>query len=157
MRSIAPVEIFYVPGNHDEMLSYCATVTVGAYYTKVKGVTVDTSPAPRKYVRYGRCLIGYSHGKEENKRIFGLMQIEQPEAWGESKFREFHLGDLHMEDVSEASGVIVRRIPTITGTDSWHGKKGFIGAVRKAQAFIWDPTRGKILTIDSTVEDQADA
>jgi len=152
LRAIAPVECMYVAGNHDKMLSYCATVTLQAYYRNVEGVNVDISPTPRKYVRYGRCLIGYSHGKEEGKRIQFLMQVEQPEAWGASEFREWHLGDLHHEQAVENGGVIIRRISAITATDAWHAEKGFVGAIHKAQAFVWDRECGKLLTIDSVMK-----
>ena len=80
------------------------------------------------------------------------MQIEQPQAWGETIFREWHLGHLHSEHAKEVGGIIIRRISSITGTDAWHKEKGFIGAVRKAQAFVWDKELGKRLTIDSHVK-----
>jgi len=151
LRAIAPVEVVYVPGNHDRMLSYCATVTADAYYNGTKSVTVDLSPKPRKYIHYGVNLIGMSHGEDEKKRIEHLMQTEQPKAWGETIFREWHLGHLHSESAKEIGGVIIRRVSAITATDAWHSEKGFVSAVRKAQAFVWDKEKGKQLTIDSNV------
>lgn len=151
-RAIAPVQCMYVPGNHDELLSFCASVTVEKYYYGCASVTVDTSASQRKYVRYGNSLIGYSHGREEGKRIDGLMQIESPDDWGATLYREWHLGDLHHESVRESGGIIFRRVSTITAADAWHASKGYKGAVRKAQAFLWDVERGKVLTIDSVVE-----
>ena len=150
LRKLAPVHVIYVPGNHDEMLSFFATLHVDAYFRDIKSVTVDTSPAPRKYHRYGQNLIGFSHGKE-GKRIDGLMQIEAAQDWGETKFREFHLGDLHHESVREDGGIIFRRISAITATDAWHTEKGFKGAVRKAQAFVWDKEHGLVTIINSSV------
>jgi hypothetical protein len=97
-------------------------------------------------------LIGYSHGKEEGKRIQFLMQVEQPEAWGASDYREWHLGDLHHEEAMELGGMVIRRISAITKTDAWHAEKGFVGAIHKAQAFVWDKERGKLLTIDSVIK-----
>ena len=129
LRRLAPVDIFYVPGNHDKMLSYCAVYTLAHAYAKTDGVTVDLSPQPRKYRSFGRSMVGFSHGKE-GKRIEQVMQVEQPKMWGRTNFREFHLGDLHHERVWESGGIIFRRIPTITSTDAWHNDKGFIGAIR---------------------------
>ena len=151
LRSIAPVDCMYVAGNHDKMLSYCATITLDAYYRNLKGVSVNTMPTPRKYIEYGKCLIGYSHGKEEGKRIETVMQVEQPEAWGKSEFREWHLGDLHHEEARESGGIITRRLSAITATDAWHAEKAFVGAVQKAQAFVWDKERGLQLVINSVV------
>lgn len=149
LRAIAPVECMYVAGNHDKMLSYCATVTLNAYYKSIDSVTVDSSPTARKYIHYGKCLIGYSHGVEEGKRIQQLMQIEQPSAWANSLYREWHLGHLHKELVNEEGGIIIRRLSAITGTDAWHNEKGFIGAIQKTQAFIWDKNLGNMLIINS--------
>ena len=150
LRRLAPVHVIYVPGNHDEMLSFFATLHIDAYFRDTDSVTVDTSPAPRKYHRYGQNLIGFSHGKE-GKRIDKLMQVEAAQDWGETRFREFHLGDLHHESVREDGGIIFRRISTITATDAWHAEQGYKGAVRKAQAFVWDKEHGLVTIINSSV------
>ena len=143
LRRLAPVDIFYVPGNHDQVLSYCATQTIKYAFQDTDGVTVDTLPAPRKYRRFGKNLIGFSHGKE-GKRIESIMQTEVPEMWGKTSVREFHLGDLHHERTWESGGIVFRRIPTISSTDGWHTEKGFKGAVKRAQAFEWDKEAGLI-------------
>ncbi len=149
LRQVAPVEIMYVPGNHDKTLSYCAVYTLHAYFQKCADVTVDLNPAARKYVRYGVNLIGFSHGKE-GKRIFHLMQQERAQDWGETLYREWHLGDLHHEQAIENGGVKVRRITSVTAADAWHVEKGF-RAMRMAQAFVWDRERGLELVMDSNV------
>ncbi len=149
LRQIAPVEVMYVPGNHDKTLSYCAVYTLHARYEACDAVTVDLSPTQRKYVRYGVNLIGFSHGKE-GKRIQHLMQQERPEDWGETIYREWHLGDLHHEEAMEVGGVKIRRISSVTAADAWHVEKGF-RAVRMAQAFVWDKQKGREMVIDSNV------
>jgi hypothetical protein len=149
LREIAPVEIRYVAGNHDQTLSYCAVYTLHAYYHNSDSVKVDLSPTQRKYIRYGVNLIGYSHGKE-GKRIEHLMQQERPEDWGATTFREWHLGDLHHEEAREVGGVKIRRISSVTATDAWHAEKGY-QSVRMAQAFIWDRDKGRQFVIDSNV------
>ena len=149
LREIAPVEVRYVPGNHDQTLSYCATYTLSAYYRNTKGVLVDVTPTQRKYLRYGVNLIGYSHGKE-GKRIEHLMQQERPKDWGETVYREWHLGDLHHEEAKEIGGLKIRRLASVTATDAWHAEKGY-QSIRMAQAFIWDREQGRQFTIDSNV------
>lgn len=152
LRHIAPVYIFQVPGNHDKMLSYCAVTTLHAFYRNIDGVTVNLSPQPREYIQYGECLIGFAHGADEKQRIKNLMQVEAPEAWGETKFREFHLAHLHSESVEEVGGIIFRIISTMKRTDAWENEMGYKGAIHKSQAFVWDKHKGKILTIDSVQE-----
>lgn len=155
-RMIAPVEILWIPGNHDQMLSYAATVGLSQRYFNTKSVTVDLSATPRKYRLFGVNLIGYSHGEKEGKRLEGLMQVEAPELWGKSIFREFHMGHLHTELTKTNNGIIFRRISAITATDSWHVENGFIGSVRQAQAFIWDKELGLQAILNSNVVDNSE-
>ena len=135
------------------MLSYAATVGLSQRYSNTESVTVDLSATPRKYRLFGVNLIGYSHGEKEGKRLEGLMQVEAPELWGKSIFREFHMGHLHTELTKTNNGIIFRRISAITATDSWHVENGFIGSVRQAQAFIWDKELGLQAILNSNVLD----
>lgn len=150
-RAIAPVKVTWIPGNHDQMLSYAATVGLYQRYLDCDNVDVDLSPTQRKYHLYGSCLIGFSHGENEGKRIEGLMQIEAPEMWGQSLWREMHMGHLHTESSVTKNGIVFRRISAITATDAWHAEKGFIGSVRQAQAFVWDKERGLQAILNSNV------
>ena len=141
-RALAPVKIVWVPGNHDQVLSYAAVVGLSQRYCNTNDVEVDLSPTPRKYHLYGSNLIGFAHGENEGKRLEGLMQIEAPEMWGKSVWREYHLGHLHSESVTTKNGIVFRRISSITAPDAWHSEKGFLGATRQATAFVWDKEKG---------------
>ena len=151
LRAIAPVQILWIPGNHDTVLSYAATVGIAQRYSNTESVQVDLYPMPRKYIDYGYNLIGFSHGVEEGKRIDGLMQVEAPAQWGGSIWREMHLGHYHSESTLDKNWIIFRRISSITAADAWHSEKGFIGATRRAQAFIWHKERGLEAIINSNV------
>jgi len=157
LAKIAPVKIVWVPGNHDQMLSYAAIVGLYQRYLKSSNITVDLSAKPRKYILFGKNLIGYSHGDKEGKRLDGIMQVEVPELWGKSIFREFHLGHLHTEKTwaTTDNGVIFRRISAITASDAWHGENGFLGSTRQAQAFIWDKEFGLQAILNSNVVEKA--
>jgi hypothetical protein len=150
-RVLAPVRVLWIPGNHDTVLSYAATVGLAQRYTETEDVTVDLSPQPRKYVRYGLNLIGFAHGVEEGKRLEGLMQIEAAQDWGRTTWREYHLGHLHTERAEEKNGITFRRISSITAPDAWHSENGFIGSVRRAQAFVWDKETGLQAVLNSNV------
>jgi len=150
-HALAPVKVMWVPGNHDQMLSYAAVVGLSQRYAHTETIDVDLSPTPRKYHLYGDNLIGFAHGENEGKRLEGLMQIEAPEMWGKSIFREFHMGHLHTESSVTKNGIVFRRISAITATDAWHSEKGFIGSVRQAQAFVWDREQGLQVIVNSNV------
>lgn len=151
LRAIAPVDCMYVASNHDEMLSYCATTAMHYYFKSDDRVTVDLAASPRKYYRYGVNLIGFAHWDEEGKRLEKLMQVEAKGDWGETLFHEWHTGHLHSESALEDGGVIIRRMSSVTPLDEWHIRKGYMGAIRKAQALIWDKETGKELTIDVNI------
>lgn len=152
---IAPVEVMWIPGNHDQMLSYAAVIGLYQRYSESQNVTVNTLATPRKYILFGKNLIGYSHGDKEGKRLQGLMQIEAPDLWGKSIFREFHIGHLHTEMTVTNNGIIFRQISSITASDAWHGENGFLGSTRQAQAFIWDKEFGLQAILNSNVKEKA--
>lgn len=148
LAELGPVKVLYVPGNHDNTTSYGAICCLYFKYAGNENVTVDISPKARKYEEFGKCLIGFGHGEKERKRIDKIMQEEAARAWGRTVYREWHLGHLHKESsggyqmTEEYPGLIVRRIGAITGTDNWHYESGFVGVVKKAEAFIWDKEEG---------------
>lgn len=151
LRKIAPVECPYIPANHDYKFSYFASQFVKAYYRSIKSVKVDTSPKKRKYIQYGLCMLGITHGDTEKGRIDTIMQGEAAEMWGATIFRELHMGHLHSEQTKEIIGLILRRISSITSADRWHSDSGYVCVVRKAQAFIWHKENGLQLIINSNV------
>ena len=144
----APVKVLWIPGNHDPRTSYYLLLMLDAWYRKTKRVTVDTSPMPRKYVKYGINLIGLTHGcelaKAKEKQLGLLMADEVPEYWAQTKYREFHKGhyhkkaELHLNTASTYGSIVVRDIPSISGTDYWHFQKGFTKTSKTAQFFVWD-------------------
>lgn len=152
-RHIAPVHVYYIPGNHDKTLGLCLAKTLEKYYAHVpESVTVDTVDYPRKYHQYGVNLIGMAHAKEEGKRIEDMMQVEAKEMWGNSVYREFHLGHLHHEKLYEKGGIIFRRLPTNAVFDNWLISKGFTTATKNTPAFIWDKELGIEMLINSHVK-----
>jgi hypothetical protein len=155
------VKTFYTRSNHDEQNSYFALKVLWAWFRLDCLVEIDTSPLARKYQLYGNTLIGYTHGdkekdqkggKEKVSRLAGLMPIEAHELWGKAKFKEMHTAHLHSEHATEGlNGVIVRRISSPTATDVWHYQSGYVGAVRKAQTFIYHKELGLLNTINTPV------
>ena len=142
LQEIAPVEVLLVPGNHDRMTGYYAIIYLFAGYRNDPDVKVYVDPKTRKYFEYGSSLIGFSHGDKEKGRIWGNMSVEAAKAWGRTKYREWHLAHEHSETVKEQDGIILRRLSSITGTDTWHADKGYVGAIIKQQCFLWHRDKG---------------
>lgn len=152
LSQIAPVEVFCVNGNHDFLTSYHAICSLWCYFHNNANVYVNKDTSPRKYIEFGKCLIGFSHGDKEKKRIDGIMQIEAREAWGRTLFHEFHLGHLHSEQTRENNGIIIRHLSSVTGTDMWHHNNGYVGAIKKSQSFLWDKEYGLKSIINTVVK-----
>lgn len=139
LRKIAPVEVYYVQGNHDYKMSYFTLEFINAWYRGNANVTVHMSVKPRQYIEFGNCMIGYAHGdKIAKKRLHLMMQAEASEIWGRTKYRELHLGHIHSEQVEELQGYKKRNISSVTAIDKWHSDKAYIGTIRQMQAFVWD-------------------
>jgi hypothetical protein len=146
---VAPVRVVVVPGNHDEVLSWMLGEVLAAEFAHDARVTVDNSPKLRKYVEYGANLIGYTHGKDEpHGKLPLIMAQEAAEAWARTTAREWHTGHFHHSKVRDATpvdshnGVRVRVLQSLSGTDAWHYRKGYIGQPREAEAFVWARSGG---------------
>ena len=149
LSKIAPVEVKVVPGNHDYERSFYLGDSLEGWFHNDQNVNIDNSPNPRKYFSYGKNLIGFTHGNNEKLADLPMiMAQENPTAWAMSYYREFHLGHLHHKKegrfnaTNELQGVMVRHMSSLSGTDSWHHKKGYIGARKSAEAFLWDKEKG---------------
>ena len=160
LENIAPVKTFYTPSNHDETNGYHALKYLEAWFRKDPNVDINADAYPRKSHLFGNTLLAFCHGDKENangskdksSRLASLMPIEAAQLWGQAKYREMHTAHLHSEQmIQEINGVIVRRISSPTAADTWHTESGYIGAVRKAQTFIYDEDKGLIQIINTPV------
>jgi len=156
-REIAPTKILHVPGNHDWSSSQHLCMMLDAVFRDASDVTVDLDiddvfGGGRKYHASGNVLIGFSHGNDEKPdELPGIMSNEVPQLWAKSTCREFHIGHRHFRQARkrvqavrkempyhEHHGVLVRQLPSISPNDSWHKRKGYVGAQRMNEAFLYD-------------------
>ena len=134
----APTTVYLVPGNHDRVLTYALQLALALRFERDGRVTVDTGATHRKYVEWGACLIGLTHGDTGRKRLPSLMQVEQREAWGRARVREWHHGHLHREaqTVTEA-GVTIREHLALCPPDGWHAREGYVGSPRGMDSYLY--------------------
>lgn len=142
---VAPVKVVVVRGNHDEDKSWYLGEVLNAIYEDNENVEIDNGAKNRKYVHYHNCLIGLTHGdKEKAANLPGIMAQEVPHLWGQTKYREFHMGHFHHEKVKEMIGCTLRWMRSISGTDVWHSDAGYVGSIKSAECFIWHRHDGLI-------------
>jgi hypothetical protein len=148
--AVAPVKMIWIPGNHDPETSYYLSCVLKAYYRGRKDVEIDNSPAARKYIQYGvNCLMFTHYPTIKQKGGLPLIMAgEEPEMWGKSLHREIHTGHYHIARevdyfAADTFGPVrVRILPSMTGTDLWHYKHGFVKTVKAAEAYLWHKTNG---------------
>ena len=150
-RQIAPVDVVWVPGNHDPNVSYYMCDVLDHVFYNDADVTVNKSPKLRKFYPWGKCLLAYTHGVEEPIRdLPSIIATEEPKLWGETKYREIHIGhthakkQIHWVNVDTKPGTVIRVIPSLAGTDAWHYKKGYIKSYHAAEAYLWEKDHGVI-------------
>jgi hypothetical protein len=162
-----PIDVIVIPGNHDfERSLYLGEVLKGWFNDDLM-VNIDNGASPRKYYRYHDVLLGFTHGSEEkeaNLPMLMAIDTDSKPLWSETTFHEWHLGHIHRKKsyrysvdfnkdtlINEEMGVTVRYLSSLTGTEEWHHKKGFIGAVKAADAFIWNDKLGMIAHLNSNI------
>lgn len=161
-----PVDVVVIPGNHDFERSYYMGEYLVAWFNSDPHVKINNGASPRKYYRFGNVLLGYTHGSEEKESALPLLMasdIESKPMWSETLYHEWHIGHIHRKrDVkyialdnnrmtNEDLGVTVRYLSSLTGTEEWHHKKGYIGATKAGEAFIWNNECGMIAHLNANL------
>ena len=125
-------KVIYVPGNHDESLSWAFTQMIKARYPQA---IYDTNVEQWKIHTYGNTVIGFTHGDKARKDLHNVFMANFPNEWGEATNREIHCGHIHIEEVRDYYGTMVRSLSTRNKTDKWHKQNGFLGAHKRFQLF----------------------
>lgn len=152
LRTGAKIHILIVPGNHDTQRTFYLGEVIRTYYKDCKKVTVDNSPASRKYCVYGKNLIGFAHGKDEKiADLPNLFSLEAAKDWSLVNYREIHIGHYHHDrrmssQVVDDKSIRVRVMPSIVPPSSWSKRKGFI-SVREAIGLLWKKEGGRELEL----------
>jgi hypothetical protein len=146
-RTIAPVDVLIIPGNHDEQTSYKVGEVLAAWYRKDPAVRVfydpDSDdnrmwPRRRQYYQYGQNALMFTHGMEYKRKRDPLPLLFAtecpPVVWASTTHREVHTGHSHIRmsgryqpeaDVTETRAIITRSLPGLTPEDSWHYNQGY--------------------------------
>lgn len=154
LSTIAVVDVIIVPGNHDRQKVFYLGEYLNAWFKNNKLVNIDNSPNLRKYYRYHKSLLGFSHGNQEKHVDLPLiMARESKENWSACDHYYWHIGHFHHETVKDYKGVVVSALPSICPADSWHHGKGYVKNLRGAQAFLYHKEDGLTATFLHTVKD----
>lgn len=158
LKTIAPVDVIVVPGNHDTFSIASIAMVLEAYYLNDSLVDIDNSPKLRKYYQFHNVGLMFTHGdKEKHADLPLIFATEEPKLWADTYFREIHLGHLHKTkrtnyvSVDTFVGAQVCILPSLSATDYWHFSKGY-GSLKQGKAFLYSKKDGKIAEYTTTVK-----
>lgn len=139
-------------GNHDPHQAAMLTIAMEAYYHENDRVTVDANPSGFFYYRFGRTLIGSTHG--DGAKLADLpiiMANDRKDDWAQSDFRVWHCGHFHHDQVKEHVGCTVETHRTLAATDAWHSYQGYRSG-RDMKAVIYHREFGEMSRVRCGVE-----
>lgn len=138
-----PTFVNYVPGNHDEILGYTLLRMLREVF---KGTCFyfDISNEPRKVIKIGNNLIGYTHGDMPAKNITKWIYSDAKHMLGNASSIEIHAGHFHCEKVLEDNGLVLRHLPSLSALSPWELANGYTHN-KRGMLFEW--SRYKLETI----------
>ncbi len=149
LRKCADVDVVVVPSNHDFATIFYIGEYLSAWYRNDVNVNINNSPKTRKYYRYGKTLLGFTHGdKEKQDKLPLLMAREAQEDWSKADFMQWQVGHLHKKrefkytSGDTFNGVEVKVIPSLSSADAWHYQQGFVKGNRMAVGLVFDKEEG---------------
>lgn len=149
LAEVADVHVMVIPGNHDRESVMHLGDTLELYYENNKNVKVDNSDCLMKAIPYGNNLIISDHGDgPKTNDLPGIIAQRFKNLWSDTVYVEVHRGHYHtnkamkLQAIEELNGITVRNLSSMSATDYWHDSKGFIGNIKKAQAFVYSRQNG---------------
>jgi len=141
----ARVRVINEIGNHDERTSIMLSLALLEFYSNDDRVTVDESPSPFHYYRFGKNLIGVTHGNRVKAAdLPGVMAADRAEDWGATEFRRWITGHVHHDQTKEYRGCIVETFRTLAAKDAWHHASGYRSG-RDMKCLVLHTDHGEIL------------
>ena len=115
-----------IKGNHDPEASLTLEIGLEMSYENHDRVFIDTDPSDWWYFRYGKTLIGATHGDRTKPERMALHMAETcREDWGETDYHWFVYGHIHHESAKEIGSVRCESFQTLAAKDSWTAKGGY--------------------------------
>lgn len=134
-------------GNHDPHQAYMLSLALDALFSNEPRVTVEMTPASFYYYRFGKTLIGSTHGDGAKLADLPLiMASDVPADWAASTWRVWHCGHFHHDQLKDHPGCTVETHRTLATNDAWHKHNGYRSG-RDMKAVIYHRHHGEISRI----------
>lgn len=133
----------FIPGNHDPEVAQALTLAMDLAFADEPRVTVDSDPGGHFFHRFGRVLLGATHGHTmPPDRMAMMLAHDRPEDWGQTKHRHFFFGHVHKESAREVMGVRVESFSSPAARDAYAHDGGWRSG-RALSAITFHRLRGE--------------
>lgn len=120
------VKVINAIGNHDDHSSMMLAITLNEYYSNNDRVEIETSPAAHHFHRFGKVLIGVTHGHTgKPEKLQGVMAVDRAKDWGETTFRHWLTGHVHHDQMKELAGCTFESFRTLAARDAYAASHGY--------------------------------
>jgi len=148
LLTVADVHFTFNPSNHDYTNGFFLADVISSWFNNNENITFDVSIAHRKGFKYGKNLIGTTHGDGAKQQDLPLLLAQEfSEWWSETKHRYVYTHHLHHKTAKDYVGVTVESLRTPCGTDSWHHRNGYQHNPKAVEGFLHHKEHGQIARI----------
>jgi hypothetical protein len=138
------VVVKFVAGNHDPQAVWALAFRIAAYFENDPRVQVDLSPSKFWFHRFGKVLIGATHGDTvKPDALEGVMAADRAQEWGETKHRYWYTGHIHSSNKKEFRGCTWESFRTLAAQDAYAAGHGY-RAGRDMLAIVHHREHGEI-------------
>ena len=139
------VVVRVLKGNHDEYSSIAVVQGLKAWYRNEPRVTVDSDPDLFWWFRFGKVMLGATHGHAAKmERMPLLMATRRAVDWGSTLFRYVHMFHIHhlTKFIFEEGSVIGESHQSPVAQDVHHHGEGYMSG-RSMQSITYHKDRGE--------------
>jgi hypothetical protein len=138
------VDVIVVIGNHDDHSAIFLSIALEMAYEREPRVNVIKTTRKFHYYRFGRCLLGMTHGDTVKPAKMGaVMAVDAAVDWGETRYRHVYAGHVHHNSVIDLPGVTVETMRVLAPGDAWHHNAGY-RSDRDMRCDVWHAEFGMI-------------
>lgn len=120
------VKVVSIPGNHDDDSTLWLQCALALWYEHEPRVEVVQSPSIFFWQRFGKVLIGATHGHTtKHEELGAIMANERAEDWGATDHRYMYCGHLHHTIKKEVRGVVVEVFRTLAARTKYEASHGY--------------------------------
>lgn len=146
------VEVFVIPGNHDESSSLAMMVAMQSAFSHANNIIVHDQYSRSAYTSFGNTIIGFHHGNIKKANLPLMMTEDVPRMLGNSKFRMWFCGHSHHGGVQNIGTFRIETVESIAPADAFLRGVGPGKKNTSMQAIVFDEEMGEKFRINVNLD-----